>query len=421
MSVWSDAFTNHPSHGRIGDVDARLQQVKDRDLNAEALAVWDRVIRLVGEAKTRLETADSDLVSTQMLDRLNNALAVVQDMLDAILAQPEDQPANLSDLAAPLDQLATELVHWPPLLPAESAEEARVAVNALRDAVESAMARAQAQVTEAEELTTRLREAVAESETKNQEALAALQEQLGGLTTTIQSDEQRLDAAIEAQRTAFDEAQTQRSTDHAAALEEARASLATTTKELNDAANEASSESLEKANKVLEELKGLEDRASKLVGVIGRTGMAGGYQQDADEEGKAANFWRWFTVALSVVAIAALGWAIAASHGNASTREVVVKVLLSAAFGGVASYTAAQSAHHRRNARTARNREIALKGLGPYLEPLDDDAKKEVLREFAAKLFDQTTDVPKGSKDEFAIGPTTTAAIMSAIEKGLAK
>lgn len=104
---------------------------------------------------------------------------------------------------------------------------------------------------------------------------------------------------------------------------------------------------------------------------------------------------------------------IAARDDSADPEQLIGKALLSAALGGLATYTARQSGHHRANARAARNLELKLLSIGSYLEPLDVDRQKQVLEIFAYLLF--TGSAEQGVDESVAIGPTNIQTLIDKI------
>jgi len=138
----------------------------------------------------------------------------------------------------------------------------------------------------------------------------------------------------------------------------------------------------------MSELGSLQDQAEEIVGAIARTGMAGGYQEYAEAEAKQADRYRLGTIVLGVAAVLVLGAEILfGDFGDVATEALVLKFTLSAALGGLAGYTARQSAHHREAARRARNIQLALASIGPYLQQLEESKRVAVLEAFAFLFF----------------------------------
>jgi hypothetical protein len=95
---------------------------------------------------------------------------------------------------------------------------------------------------------------------------------------------------------------------------------------------------------LVDEIRRMKDDSEKLVGVIGAVGTAERYGQDAKEQRKIADFWRWVTVAFG---LSAIGGVIAAIlESNPAAETYAGKIALSVVLGGVATYAANQSKSH---------------------------------------------------------------------------
>lgn len=417
MAGWADEVASHPARARAQEALTHLQQVRERLQDTDSVAEWDRLNVLVGAADSQLRTADPHLIGPNMLSLLDGALNQVVSALQALLAQPQDQPANLAGSLAPGHTLAEALATWPPLTSEEAASEARAAIGGLRDATQTALASMEERVQAAGMQADALRQKLGESSVQSEQSLQALQTQVGELSSTITQEKARLDEALRANQVTFEQDQTQRRTDYTEKVQAAEAAFSTARETIETQAKaeaEASSKAALDHVAALEELRG---RAREIVGVIGRTGMSGGYQQDADKEEAAADRYRRFTIgfaaaALAVLAVAAFG----ATFQDADTPELVSRALLSAAFGGIAAYTARQSAHHRGNARAARTLELKLASIGAYLEPLDPQRQKEVLEAFAYLLFTTPTSALT-AEDGVGVGPTNVQALLETLLK----
>jgi hypothetical protein len=164
------------------------------------------------------------------------------------------------------------------------------------------------------------------------------------------------------------------------------------------------------------ELDQLLEAAKGIVGVIGRTGMTGGYQIYADRERADADRWRKIAVGIGVLAVAVLAGIVVWSgiDHNTTWALAVGRLVLAGALGGVSAYAARQSSEHRKRSERARGLELSLASIGPYLEAIDDeDMKKKVLETFAYVFFA----VPEGESDPDESGPSLLTTAITAATK----
>lgn len=147
---------------------------------------------------------------------------------------------------------------------------------------------------------------------------------------------------------------------------------------------------IEKASTALTALETSKNDAAKIVGVVGNIGVTGNYQEIANKEDAAAGNWRLITLAFfgcGIVLAAATFyefWKEPVTPTNA--WGIAIRLLYAIAIAAPAWYTAKESARHRTNSDRARQRELELASLGPFIELLPQ-AKKEEIREQMTKLY----------------------------------
>ena len=145
-----------------------------------------------------------------------------------------------------------------------------------------------------------------------------------------------------------------------------------------------------KAKAALASLEKSKNDAAQLAGVVGNIGVTGNYQEIANKEDKAAGKWRLMTLVFFGFGIAlAVGtfiefWKEPVTAQNA--WAVAIRLLYAIALAAPAWYTAKESARHRTNSDRARQRELELASLGPFIELLPQP-KKEEIRERMTKLY----------------------------------
>ncbi len=132
------------------------------------------------------------------------------------------------------------------------------------------------------------------------------------------------------------------------------------------------------------------ENAARIVQVVGNIGATGNYQQIANNEADAANFWRWATVGVFAAGIAvALStfykfWSIPFS--TETMGSIAIRLLYAIAITAPAWYTARESARHRTNSDRARQTELELASIGPFIELMPPEKKIEI-REHLTKLY----------------------------------
>ena len=151
-----------------------------------------------------------------------------------------------------------------------------------------------------------------------------------------------------------------------------------------------------RAQSILESLEKHNSDAAKIVQVVGDIGVTGNYQSIANREAGQANLWRWITVALFGGGLLMAGltfWRFLHEPVTATnTAAIAVRLLYALAVAAPAFYTARESARHRTNSDRARQTELELASLGPFIELMEEADKDEIRKSLICKYFGRSID-----------------------------
>ncbi len=141
---------------------------------------------------------------------------------------------------------------------------------------------------------------------------------------------------------------------------------------------------------LVEQIDTKRQEAARIVQVVGNIGVTGNYQQIANVEAKDANFWRWATVLFFGAGISLAGMTFYKFwHEPLNTESllsVAIRLLYAIAITAPAWYTARESARHRSNSDRARQTELELASIGPFIELMPEEKKVEI-REALTKSY----------------------------------
>jgi hypothetical protein len=117
--------------------------------------------------------------------------------------------------------------------------------------------------------------------------------------------------------------------------------------------------------------------------------MSGGYLEFSNSEKRQADIWRYVSVGIGVLAVVALGWAVyITSHESSPAWDVVSgRYLLALIIGGLSTYAGTQSAEHRKRSVKARDLELKLAAIGPYLATIPERDRDQILEMFTFVFF----------------------------------
>ena len=120
------------------------------------------------------------------------------------------------------------------------------------------------------------------------------------------------------------------------------------------------------------------------------------YQTIANAETGQANLWRWITIALFACGLAMAGATFFKFYhepvNTDNTLAILVRLLYALAIAAPAFYTARESARHRTNADRARQTELELASLGPFIELMNEQDKEEIRKSLIPTYFGRPVD-----------------------------
>lgn len=132
-------------------------------------------------------------------------------------------------------------------------------------------------------------------------------------------------------------------------------------------------------------------QAARIVQVVGNIGVTGNYQQIANAEAKQANFWRWATIVFFASGIAVAAATFVKFWDQPFSPEtawsVAIRLLYAIAITAPAWYTARESARHRTTSDRARQTELELASIGPFIELLPEDKKVQIREQLTPSYF----------------------------------
>lgn len=369
-------YANHPLSGlleRLAEL-AKSADFTDPDLlttetNASALEVTFAVVSTV---RSMLQKTPALLVSGYGLSQLQNAFQSIFNELTSY--QSNRNPGHIQNAKAQVEQaVMPQLWAFGPTSQAGDSTQLADAVNqatqAARDSIQQLATQRDALMVRQTALTQQVQESQARLESLT-ESVAKQKAEAASVVAVVQ----QLYAEKEAERAS---------------------AFSTMLQELKDDFAKLQAESEKTQSDRLESLKTSQEQAAQIVQVVGNTGITGNYQKIANAEGVQANTWRWITIAFFVSGIALAGatfwkfWHEPFSPENA--WSVLIRLMYAVAITSPAWYTAKESARHRSNADRARQTELELASLGPFIELMPDEKKHQIREELTKRYFGNQT------------------------------
>jgi len=160
-------------------------------------------------------------------------------------------------------------------------------------------------------------------------------------------------------------------------------------------------------------------KVDDLYEIIAKEGTAGAFHDEAKVERRAANTWRRVAVVLGLLAIAtAFLGAFVIRVSDESWPHLVAKLAVTVGIGTVAAYAGTQSARHRHREEAAKQLELDLTAIGPFLEEISEEGGKrdDVRAEFVRRWMAIRTE-PTKVESEKVVGVPVKALIEALVQQ----
>ncbi|MFK7790315.1 MAG: hypothetical protein AB8C95_12585, partial [Phycisphaeraceae bacterium] len=151
---------------------------------------------------------------------------------------------------------------------------------------------------------------------------------------------------------------------------------------------------------LIDKLQATLDHATKLVGLIGNTGMAGHYQKIANREWWSATILQGLASVSFICMVVIVVIVVKDITANDFTWEIAIfRVAIALVLLGPAIYFATESSKHRQQETRNRRIELELSSIQTYLEDLPEEKTHAIIEELSAKYFGTADVQPENGKE----------------------
>lgn len=413
MSRWTELFENHPIHDTLKWLRECVSS-EFNDLDENEAIEKRRFIKLLSKYEEVLEGIDVELLPFNQLDSLNNALRNA-NFANQINAFKEKE--NVANLVEANNLFTNQITQLCLLFSLAGPSESHKPLKDIEELIDSS-------TNSLVQKKDKLKKDIEALQSKSQEQDGKLL----SLEQLIEKNKTEVESHITNWQSQFSTAQETRSQDY----NNWRNTFATEAKKEIDDLVENQSAKLESNNNTFSQKiqQLLSDGNEKhraildLYEITAGDSVGAGYIQNANDEGKQANFWRgvsvlfiiltvsWMLFAYFSISTQALPQAQASSEATEKKEKVTqekqalfsgthsdgipwYKLFITFSLSGVllwgSAYSAQQSTKHRSNEK--RNRWLALevKAIDPFISSLDDLQQKEIKRQLTERIFGQSS------------------------------
>lgn len=390
MSQWTDRVRNHVVWQQLSALGPVIDQAMARESNEPvAIEGLQRLRAVLAFSGKRLAAIDPFLVHVPPLDGMASFLQNATTEVQTFIA--DGNAGHLTNANAHADSVLTHLAQLhAPFAPddltaiSESAASYRAA---LEQYLKEAAASHQQFKSEVDALKTKLAELTTSLNTERQR-----------IASLVSEHQSQFSTAQEARGREFTDAQSARQdkyvalvTDYAQKLTEQNAeftrqreaAIKNHTDELGNFKNQYE----QSANAILAEIEDHKRQVEKLVGVIGNLGVTSGYQKAANEARTTTRVWQIVAV-LSMLGLITLSYFafLPLVAGDFTWSGFAGRVFVSLTAGALAAYAASQADKYQKIERHSRKLALELEAIGPFLAPLEKNKQEE----FRLKIGDRS-------------------------------
>ena len=356
MTLWSDRFRSHPLWGEVDRARATINalSIDPSDIaSMEALVYVGAVIELL---ERRRDESDPLEVTPTMLAAVHTQASNWNQSLDQVAAEA----SVLSGVVGQTDGIVDSLASWPPLKPAKY-------LSGIQSSIDSFA-------------------------TKSSTALAVVAGEVESLSSqleALQAIEDKLSAAVEAERQRISEAIAAFSADSTSAVTAALENQEKAFQERLDAWSEADLEHRDTANASLDMLAKHEESARKTVHATTAWTVATDYGKYARNKSVSAWLCDISAAIEGAAGVGAILWHLFTMDPQADANIGLSLTRLAASLGalGVAALLGRRGAQHHREARAAKRTDLALRKVGPFIADLPEDEQQLIVEEFTDRVF----------------------------------
>lgn len=333
----------------------------------------DKIQNITRGLRSLVAQSPATMVSETALNQLNANLQSPINELTAFVANKN--AGHLANAVAQLDQnvLSYTWAFLPKVNPLSKTEAGEI-FDFLQERSRQSIVQVDAQ-----------KEQLASAIAQLTETLQAQDARLSELRDAHANLKSEMAASLSNLETSFNKAQLQRDNDFATLIAESKAKL-----------TESDTNFKTEASGIIDALETHKTNAARIVQVVGDIGVTGNYQNIANKETGQANLWRWITIGLFAGGLLMAGATFYKFYHEpvtgTNTLAIAVRLLYALAIAAPAFYTARESARHRTNADRARQTELELASLGPFIELMTEQDKEEIRKSLIPTYFGRPVD-----------------------------
>lgn len=396
MSRWTEALQNHQIHKTLDELLSQATKEFDNPTD-EQFIEKRRFVKVVNKIQNFLAGIDPETAPLNVIDNVNNYLRTEPVLAQAIAY---GNTGRAKHLRIANDQISGAFTILASLAPFADDYPKTASTNIVEKEFDSFVTLVNAE-----------KNRLADSISHLSDAVKQQNQRISDLSSEIENRKTEINSVISGWQEQFSSAQNQRQNDFLAAQKdhsktiqewqsqtekEVETSVTNLISKIQEELQEARKNFDEAISEYLQEAKNKHTAILELYGLVAGDSVAAAYVESADNERKAANFWRWASI---VFVIATTTWTglsyyygeSVGAEGNILWTQITKALSITGVLLYGAIYSAKQSNAHRINERQTRWFALEVKAIDPFISSLDNDDRKALKNKLSEKLFGQNS------------------------------
>lgn len=375
-----EASEQHPLAVRAQELVAKLESLDSIEAPHQETVV--RAKAALDAAQVTIEGSNPLLISSKAEAALKDSF---DDLETAIPAFTDDATtATPDDFKSAVEDILYRLVDFPVVVQPESLETIRAGLSGFREFAEKETETLAGAAATLRQQLDDLREVIQQGDEEAKTKLDGITQTVSELSAAVEVQKEELRTAISSQADLFSTEQKERQSSFKTFLDQVQAEHKGIQDNVIKKGEDSVADVLKRAEAIVEKIDARHKEVVNTAEAVGLTATISGFVGYADQQKRAADWWRRGAVA-ALLGIVVLGFItlLIAEGGDLDVQLSLLKGSIATALAFLAGYAGKQSGHHRREERRSRRLGLEIHAFDPYIANLPDN-RQMALKEFMA-------------------------------------
>lgn len=374
------AFTEHEIHNTVKEIITYLAQIDNESeiMDKEKIETTNNVKVLIEKIDSKLDRMDPFLTTKDKIDLLNNSLKELMNNLDSYMTSEETDAGQKKTIDKSTNTIKSNIIYLIDVIKDDDIIDLRNSLSTYNRSLGQYKKNVETELDF-------FNKQSAELKNKIKSGFADLDGKVSELQNRIKDQLSRIDEVIDEYKQTMSNEQVNQVKEFEKTRHKFKDELNRELQLYKDELNEYRINTLQKYEEELEEHK---ERIEKTVNATAGTSKAGGYQKEADKEGKKLIVFNTLTYVFIIGAIIA-GYYFLFQPQDVGTdvNAYIIRTIIIAPLAYGIYYSTKQTENHIKGEKLYRKLELELSALQPYIATLDIGKQKDITEALVNKYF----------------------------------